>query len=147
MFHVALICNTAFNLGIEYVRLRDDRACGTLHDLNYPCPVLLQQLDREGLDPQKVRSSLKRIQFTRADATTYPQFDFSHIYCYDYVFGPETHQALLPIIEASPFKVFVCYSSPAKLKRFGVSQFRLLEKIQVYTTGKQRFTVYFYAKP
>jgi len=70
----------------------------------------------------------------------------THIYAFDVVFSRSTHAKILPIVEASNFKLFGCYLSPSKLQQFGCKNFTFLTSISVRTTGKQCFTCFFYQK-
>jgi SAM-dependent methyltransferase len=127
VFHTKIVANVHTSDGVEYVGSRYTKSMELFQKFSTSIP-------------------LSGVNFAQGDATQYKKFDYSHIYCYDYIFNETTHAALLPIIEKSKFKLFVCFSKPAKLAKFGVTKFELLYKFPVTTTGKQSFTVYFYKK-
>ena len=127
VFHAKIVANVKTSDGVEYVSTRHIKAMELLQKFS-------STIDCSG------------IHFSQGDATQYKKFEYSHIYCYDYIFNETTHAALLPIIEKSNCKLFVCFSKPAKLAKFGITKFDLINKFAVTTTGKQNFTVYFYKK-
>jgi len=134
VFHAKIQANVRRSAGIEYVHIRHDKAMEVLSHLQKEVRLGRTKMDLSGLD------------FQQGDATKVRRYDFTHIYCYDYIFNEMTHAALLPIIERSPFFLFVCFSPPSKLRKFGLESFELLRKIPVQTTGKQCFTAYIYKK-
>jgi hypothetical protein len=121
VFHAKLQTQARRCIGIECVKFRNQKA-------------------------QTIANSLQlEVELVEGDATEF-SFTESHIYCYDYIFSEATHSKLLPLIEKSPFSVFVCFSSPSKLKKFGCTQMQLEHKLGVTTTGSQKFMAYFYSK-
>jgi len=130
VLHAKIQANVFRSVGVECIKFRHEKALEVLHFLN--CN---EHFEMNG------------VEFVEGDATAWrDRFDFTHIYCYDYIFSQHTHKALLPIIQRSPFLVLVCYSSPAKFSKLGYHSFEVLHKFSVSTTGKQRFIVYFYKK-
>lgn len=89
--------------------------------------------------------NLQGIEFIHGDVSKY-EIKATHIFCYDYIFSQETHEAIFPNIEKSNFSIFVCFSAPKKMESFGCKQFELIHKMQLPTTGGQSFTAYFYRK-
>jgi len=132
VFHCSLQVQLKASVGIEYMALRHQKAVKLKEDLVKKFPH---------------NSHWKTVNFFERDATHIKDFSmFSHIYMFDWIFTQETHSRILPNIERSNFKIFICFSSPKKLEGFGCTKFDLLKKLEIVTTGNQKFTAYFYKK-
>ncbi|PRP75053.1 hypothetical protein PROFUN_03889 [Planoprotostelium fungivorum] len=118
------------SIGIEYVASRHFKAIDSLKEIK-------QRIPEEMWDT---------LEFHSGDATE-ERFrrqmnEATHIYCYDYIFNPSTHQ----INQASACQALICFSAPSKLFRFGGKSFRLARRVSINTTGKQHFTAFIYRK-
>ena len=131
VFHTKVAINVKESVGIEYLPMRYNKSV-----------ELLQKFKRT----LSLSNKMSGVSFQQGDATLIKSFNYSHIYCYDYVFSPSTHKKLIPILDKSPCKILVCYSNMDKLKKYGLMNFTEIGKLNVSTTGKQRFTVHIYMK-
>jgi hypothetical protein len=89
------------------------------------------------------------VVFEERDATRKRHFGAgtTHIFCFDYVFRPETHRGLVPVFERTrSCLLLVCWLPPAKLRAFGGTSFRLLHKFRGTTTGGQQPVGYIYSR-
>jgi hypothetical protein len=127
VFHTKLAANVKESMGVEYLPERVNKA------------VEVMRL------PSVNKLPLTGVSFCQADATSATLFCFTHLYCYDYVFSSETMSKLLPIVDKSNFKIYVCYSSPPKLRHFKI-RWHNLGQIPVRTIGNEHFPCYFYSK-
>lgn len=101
---------------------------------------LYGELDRERL----ADDLLKGVAFEAIDATTMPEFTYSHIYIFDRVFSEHTLVALGKVLQRSPFHVMISSRAPRVWWGCGLTKVQPVAKMRFVTTGRERCTAYIY---
>jgi len=98
------------------------------------------ELDRERL----ADDLLKGVAFEAVDATTMPEFAFSHVYIFDRVFSDHTLVALGKVLQRSPFHIMISARPPRVWWGVGLSKIQPVAKMRFKTTGKEGMTAFVY---
>ena len=111
---------------------------------------------RTGLDSLKADFRpdwFDRVEFEICDAAKYLERyadsegkDFTHIYSYNKVMSTKDTFGISQILNRTNFRLLAWYFGPEKSQNSGLKHFRLVHQEPMQSTGKEKFTVYVYAK-
>ena len=129
-------------------------------------PYVILKLENVSLNQGGILFYLQFLITLKKDVTTYSDFNATHIYAYDRLFGDILIKSIIRILKYSDFKIFASTKSldeiqaaikrewnarvtrtERKEKMDNVSEWlMLLGTKKLSTTGNQHFTFYFYTK-
>jgi SAM-dependent methyltransferase len=155
VFHTQLQSNIDRSVGIEFVEKRYNTSRNILkfysNKINEWNSSIIENPDDDDDNIIRTGNDNSTIEFFQGDVTSSPYSKilstFSHIYMFDKVFTDSFYDLMIPKFDKlKDLAVLVCYRNFEFLKNKGLTNFSLVGKLKMKTTGKECYLAYIYLR-